>query len=175
MIVRILDEENYFCDGAVMDTAKVVIEGGETKTVRMHGTYDPNKDWSMSNIRIATVYDITGKKYLEPMEYNLHEFTYGSKDPDVTWEPDEPQGPTDAIDRINRNADPNLAFSVQGDIITVTAPLGLEYVAVYGMDGRLMLRQYAGNAVDISQMPSGTYVVVAKTGIGMKAEKIVRE
>lgn len=175
MTVRILDEENYFCDGADMDTAKVVIEGGETKTVRMHGTYDPNKDWSMSNIRIATVYDITGKKYLEPQKYNLHEFTYGAKDPDVTWEPDEPQGPTDAIDRINGNADPNLAFSVQGDIITVTAPLGLEYVAVYSMDGRLMLRQYAGNAVDISQMPGGTYVVVAKTGIGMKAEKIVRE
>ena len=155
-----------------MDTAKVVIEGGETKTVRMHGTYDPNKDWSMSNMRIATVYDITGKKYLEPIKYNLHEFTYGAKDPTVTWEPDEP---TDAIDKINRNADPNLAFSIQGNVLTVEAPLGLEYVAVYGMDGRLMLRQYAGNTVDISQMPRGTYIVVAKTGIGMKAEKIVRE
>ena len=60
-------------------------------------------------------------------------------------------------------------------MLTVEAPLGLEYVAVYGMDGRLMLRQYAGNTVDISQMPRGTYIVVAKTGIGMKAEKIVRE
>ena len=172
MVTRILDEENYFCDGASMDTAKVVIEGGETKTVRLHGTYDPNKDWSMSNIRIATVYDITSKKYLEPIKYNMHEFTYGSKDPSVTWEPDDP---TTAIDNINKNADPNAIMTFNGNILTVEAPFGIDCVSVYGIDGRLAFRQYSGGDIDLSSLPHGSYITVVKTGVGLKAMKIVKE
>ena len=172
MVTRILDEENYFCDGASMDTANVVIEGGETKTVKLHGTYDPNKDWSMSNIRIATIYDITGKKYLEPLKYNMHEFTYGSKDPSVTWEPDDP---TTAIDNINRNADPDAVISFNGNVLTVNAPFGIRSVSVYGMDGRLAIRQYSGGDIDISSLPRGSYVAVAQTGVGLKAMKINKE
>lgn len=172
MVTRILDEENYFCDGASMDTAHVVIEGGETKTVRLHGTYDPNKDWSMSNLRIATIYDITGKKYLEPMKYNMHEFTYGSKDPSVTWEPDDP---STAIENINRNADPNAMMSLSGNVLSVSAPFGIDYVAVYGMDGRLAVKQYTDGNVDLSPLAKGSYVAVVKTGVGFRAMKIVKD
>lgn len=171
MVTRILDSENYFCDGAKMDTAHVVIEGGETKTVRLHGTYDPNQDWSMSNIRIATIYDITSRKYLEPMKYNLHEYTYGSKDESVVWTPDE-DTPADAVERINKDGDANATITFDGTGVTASSTLAVQCMAVYAADGNLMVRQYSGERLDVAFLPSGTYVVVAKTAAGLKALKI---
>lgn len=171
MTTRILDTENYFCDGAKMDTMHVVIEGGETKTIRLHGTYNPNLDWSMSNIRVACVYDITSKKYLEPMKYNLHEYTYGSKDESVVWTPDE-KDPVSAVEQINKEGDKDAVIRFDGTAVSATSTRGVDCMAVYGADGNLIARQYSGERLGLEFLPAGTYVVVAKTAAGLKALKI---
>ena len=48
LVARMYDESCWFCDGALMDTADVVIPAGDTLTIKMHGTYQPDKDLLLS-------------------------------------------------------------------------------------------------------------------------------
>lgn len=169
MTVRIYDETNFFCDGAHMDTAHVVLPGGgAVTTVKLHGTYDTSQDWSLSNVRYATVLDLLTHTYLKPSKYNMHEFTLGPKDPSVTWTTET------GIEEINRSAfNGKVAFALDGRTLTVSSETSLSAVSIFNANGELLIRQYVGNTVDLSALRPGIYVAVATAGGGKRAEKIV--
>ena len=163
------DEHCWFCDGALMDTADVVIPAGDTLTIKIHGTYQPSQDFSLSRKRLVSVYDLTGGQYLQPMTFNRHEFSYGPKDLSVSWQPDN------VVETINsQNAMVDVAFVVDGRTVTVSGSLRPNSVCVYNAEGGLVLRQHASASVDLSPLRRGVYVVVAQTARGSRATKVVR-
>ena len=169
MTVRIYDESNYFCDGAHMDTTHVVLPGGgAVTTVKLHGTYDTSNDWSLSNVRYATVLDLLTHTYLKPSKYNMHEFTLGAKDPSVTWTPET------GIRDINSSAfKGKVSFDLNDRLLTVKADVTLASVSIFNANGELLIRQYEGSTVDLSALRPGVYVAVASAVNGQRAEKIV--
>ena len=169
MTVRIYDESNYFCDGAHMDTTHVVLPGGgAVTTVKLHGTYDTSNDWSLSNVRYATVLDLLTHTYLKPSKYNMHEFTLGAKDPSVTWTPET------GIRDINSSAfKGKVSFDLNDRLLTVKADVTLASVSIFNANGELLIRQYEGSTIDLSALRPGVYVAVASAGNGQRAEKIV--
>lgn len=169
LVARMYDESCWFCDGALMDTADVVIPAGDTLTIKMHGTYQPDKDFSLSRIRFVSVYDLTGGQYLQPMTLNRHQFSYGPKDLSVSWQPDN------IVATINsQNAWVNVDFLLEGRKVSVSGSSLPGSISVYNAEGQLVLRQYATGSIDLSPLRKGVYVVVAQTARGSRAAKVVR-
>lgn len=60
------------------------------------------------------------------------------------------------------------------DVITLLTEVEVEQVAIYGVNGNLMIQQN-GETVDVSNLPAGTYIAKVKTSKGMGQTRFVKK
>lgn len=60
------------------------------------------------------------------------------------------------------------------DVITLSTEAEVEQVAIYGVNGNLLIQQN-GETIDVSNLPAGTYIAKVKTSNGMGQTRFVKK